>query len=88
MNFSDLFARIRKELPDDIDDKTIELVERTAAAAAILVARAAEGQEVERDLLHVKAQAANLSAEYLTKVLTKVREWVLEAVTKVVVGIA
>jgi len=87
MDFSDLFGRIREVLPDDIDDATVELVERTAAAAAILVARAAEGQDVERDLQHVKAQAANLSAEYLSTVMDKVKDWVLDSIGKVAAGL-
>ena len=87
MNLSDLLARVREVLPDDIDDETIALVERVATSAALLAARASVGEDVDREMQHVKAQAMNLSAEYLQKTIDEVRDWLLEAVGKVVAGI-
>jgi len=87
VNLSDLFARVREALPDDIDDRTVELVERTAAAAVILFQRGAAGEDIERDMQHVKAQAANLSAEYLENTLNKVRDYLFEVVGKLLAGL-
>jgi len=86
-NLSDLMGRIREVLPDDIDDETVALVERVATSAALLAARASVGEDVDREMQHVKAQAMNLSAEYLEKTIDKVRDWLLEAVGKVVSGL-
>ena len=86
-NLSGLMGRIREVLPDDIDDETIALVERVATNAALLAARASVGDDIDREMQHVKAQAMNLSAEYLSKTIDEVRDWLLEAVGKVVAGI-
>ena len=87
MNLSDLMGRIKEVLPEDIDDETWALVERTATAAALLTARASVGEDVDRELQHVKAQAANLSAEYLGKTMDVLRDYLFEVIGKVVVGV-
>lgn len=86
-NLNDLLLRIHDALPDETDRETMELIERVASMSALFAARAAVGENVDVEMRHLKAQAANLSAEHLKKTMDATREWLMEAVGKVVAGV-
>lgn len=78
-DLQELLGRVRVKV-GTTDKQTQALLARITTDAAILSARAAAGEHVETELLHLKAQASNLSAEFQTVVSQELRTWLLEKV--------
>lgn len=62
------------------------LVAAIAADLAGLVAAMATGQDVETELAHIQAQAANLTGAAAHHLSFEFRQWVTELALKVVLG--
>lgn len=86
-DIQELLNRVRERAGTD-DPELLNLVARVAQTATILVARAAVGEDVEREMAHLKAQTSNLSADLLNDTTEVLREWILEKILIVIAGIA
>jgi len=85
MDIQELINRIRQRAGTD-DQETQALLARVASNATLLAARAAVGEPVEADLLHLKAQASNLSAEFQSIVSDELLTWLQEKLSLIIAG--
>ena len=86
MEIQDLINRVREKAGTG-DQETQALLARVATSATILAARSSVGEDVTQDMLHLKAQAANLSAEFQEILGDEVRNWLMERIGFVIVGV-
>lgn len=70
----DLLRRLRDSL-DDLDQADKELAENVAKDSAALFARKLQGDDVDAELDHVKAQAANLGTAAALRTAQVFRAW-------------
>lgn len=82
MNLDDLMAWVEEDFTgDDLVD-----AKRVAKDLAFLLAAKAGGKDIESELVHVKAQAMNLSAAAAEKVRQTFLEWSAEVAKTLVVA--
>ena len=82
MNLDELIRKIESRLNlDDPEDQ--QLIARITTDATLLTARKVAGEDVDQELIHLTAQAMNLSATAQQVVSSEIRAWILGALTTV-----